>query len=62
MKTYQEHYDSLSELHSDNAGSLTPDMVMQYLTDEGMLANPIKLLVMPEIAELILTVRENKRL
>ena len=39
MSNYEKHRNKLQEMWEDNCGSLTSDMVIEYMQDQGMLAN-----------------------
>ena len=45
MTNWEKHETALKELWENNAGSLTVDMVMGYLYEQGMLANPVEAIV-----------------
>lgn len=50
ISEYEKHITNLQEMWEDNAGSLTPMMVADYMQEQGMLAIPIEPPVMQKIA------------
>ena len=51
--TWEEHNDKLQEMWEDNAGSLTADMVMGYIYENGWLDIPNLLKKQREICAIV---------
>lgn len=51
VSEYEKHITVLQEMWEDNAGSLTPMMVADYMQEQGMLAIPIEPPVSPMLAD-----------